>query len=69
MTTRCLRGDEAGTKGIHSWKLTWKPKKGPLKTTVPLKGDYMGFHASFQECIGIIWGVHVKMEKKMEIII
>ena len=23
---------------IHSRKLTWKPKKGPIKTTVPLKG-------------------------------
>ena len=32
---------------IHSRKLTWKPKKGPMKTTVLLKGYYMGFHVSF----------------------
>ena len=31
---------------IHSRKLTWKPKKGPIKTTVLLKGYYMGFHVS-----------------------
>ena len=31
---------------IPSRKLTWKPKKGPIKTTVPLKGGYMGFHVS-----------------------
>ena len=36
--------------GIHSQKLTWKPKKGPIKTTVPLKGAYMGFHVSLGEC-------------------
>ena len=35
---------------IHSRKLTWKPKKGPIKTTVLLKGDYMGFHVSLGEC-------------------
>ena len=35
---------------IHSRKLTWKPKKGPVKTTVPLKGGYMGFHVSLGEC-------------------
>ena len=35
---------------VHSRKLTWKPKKGPIKTTVPLKGDYMGFHVSLGEC-------------------
>ena len=35
---------------LHSWKLTWKPKKGPLKTTVPLKGEHMGFHVSLGEC-------------------
>ena len=39
-------------KHIHSRKLTWKPKKGPIKTTVLLKGDYMGFHVSLGECIG-----------------
>ena len=36
--------------GIHSRKLTWKPKKGPIKTTVLLKGDNMGFHVSLGEC-------------------
>ena len=35
---------------IHSRKLTWKPKKGSTKTTVCLKGDYMGFHVSLGEC-------------------
>ena len=34
---------------LQSRKLTWKPKKGPMKTTVPLKGDYMGFHVSLGE--------------------
>ena len=29
---------KAGATGLHSRKLTWKPKKGPLKTTVLLKG-------------------------------
>ena len=36
---------------LYSRKLTWKPKKGPIKTTVLLKGDYMGFHVSLGECI------------------
>ena len=35
---------------VHSWKLTWKPKRGPIKTTVPLKWSYMGFHVSLGEC-------------------
>ena len=35
---------------VHSRKLTWKPKKGPTKTTVLQKGDYMGFHVSLGEC-------------------
>ena len=26
---------------LHSRKPTWKPKKGPMKTTVLLKGDYV----------------------------
>ena len=26
---------------LHSRKLTWKPKKSPIKTTVLLKGDYI----------------------------
>ena len=32
---------------VHSRKLTRKPKKGPIKTTAPPKGGYMGFHVSF----------------------
>ena len=35
---------------LHSWKLTWKPKRGPVKTTVPLNWGYMGFHVSLGEC-------------------
>ena len=35
---------------LHSRKLTWKPKKGPIKTTALLKGDYMGFHVRLGEC-------------------
>ena len=34
----------------HSRKLTWKPKKGPTKTTVLLKGGYVSFHVSLGEC-------------------
>ena len=34
---------------LHSRKLTWKPKKGTVKTTVLLKRDYMGFHVSLGE--------------------
>ena len=30
--------------------LTWKPKKGPIKTTVPLKWGYRGFHVSLGDC-------------------
>ena len=37
---------------LHSRKLTWKPKKGPIKTTVLLKGYYMGFHVSLGVFIG-----------------
>ena len=33
-------------------QLTWKPQKGPIKTTVLLKGGYMGFHVSLGECKG-----------------
>ena len=36
---------------IYSQKLTWKPKKGPIKTTVPLKEGYMGFHVNLEECV------------------
>ena len=39
-----------GSTNLHSRKLTWKPEKGPIKTTVPLKGGYMGFHVSLGEC-------------------
>ena len=35
---------------LHSRKLTWKPKKGPIKTTVLLQEGYMGFHVSLGEC-------------------
>ena len=35
---------------IRSRKLTWNPKKGSIKTTVLLKGVYMGFHVSLGEC-------------------
>ena len=38
------------TGDLHSRKLTWKPKKGPIKTAVPLKGVYVGFHVSLGEC-------------------
>ena len=31
-------------------KLTWKPKKGPRETTVPLKKGYRGLHVSLGEC-------------------
>ena len=37
---------------LHSRKLTWEPKKSPIKTTVLLKGVYMGFYISVGECIG-----------------
>ena len=36
---------------LPSRKLTWKPKKGPIKTTVPLNRGYTGFHVSLGECI------------------
>ena len=31
-------------------KLTWKPKRVPIRTTVPLKEGYLGFHVSLGEC-------------------
>ena len=37
---------------VHYWKLTWKPKRGPIKTTVPLKWGYMGFHVSLESVEG-----------------
>ena len=42
---------------LHSRKLAWKPKKGPIKTTVPLKGGYMGFHVSLGECASCIFRI------------
>ena len=30
-------------------------RKGPIKTTVPLKGGYMGFHVSLGECTCLIF--------------
>ena len=36
-------------QGLHSRKLTWKPKRSPIKITVLLKGAYMGFHVSLGE--------------------
>ena len=35
---------------LHSRKLTWKPKRVPIRTTVPSKAGYMGFHVSLGEC-------------------
>ena len=32
-------------------------QKGPIKTTVPLKGDYMGFPVSLGECMADIYGM------------
>ena len=46
-----------GFRAIHARKLTWKPKKGPMKTTVLLNGDYMGFHVSLGECRALGLGV------------
>ena len=48
----CVVGLEFRLWGLHSRNLIWKPKKGPIKTTVLLKGHYMGFHVSFGECMG-----------------
>ena len=46
-----VEGGEFREIPLPSRKLTWKPKKGPIQTTVPLKGGYMGFHVSLGECI------------------
>ena len=35
---------------VHSRRITWQPKKGPTKTTVPLQGNSMGFHVDLGEC-------------------
>ena len=50
---RVTRHGLVGECGLHSRKLTWKPQKGPIKTTFLLKGDYMGFHVSLGECSGL----------------
>ena len=48
----CRRSATGGSQlgCLHSRKLAWKPKRGPIKTTVPLKWGYMGFHVSLGEC-------------------
>ena len=53
-----------GPKCIYSRKLTWKPKKGPIKTTVLLKGGYMGFHVSLGECISYCMATWTRLECK-----
>ena len=40
---------------LFSPEPTWNLKKGPLQTTVLLKGTHMGFYVSLGEC-GPIWG-------------
>ena len=38
-------------QGLHSWKLKWKPKRGPIKPTISKMGLY-GFPCfSFGECM------------------
>ena len=56
---------------LHSWKLTWKPKRGPIKTTVTLKWGYMGFHVSLGECrvqgLGLrAWGLQLYSKSGQE---
>ena len=55
------QGCRKGLQHLHSRKLTWKPKKGPIKTTVLLKGYCMGFHVSLGEEVyhahGIFYGM------------
>ena len=34
---------------VPSRKLTWKPKKGPIKIIALLKEGYMGFHVGLGE--------------------
>ena len=41
---------QPGSGEVPSRKLTWKPKRGPIKTTVLLKGGYRGFHVTLGEC-------------------
>ena len=53
---------------VLSRKLTWKPKKGPIKTTVSLQRGYMGFHVSLGECTPFkpTYPVGVQAEKLIE---
>ena len=54
VTYCCLReGGSFSSPYIPSRKLTWKPKKGSIKTIVLSKGGYMGFHVSLGECTPI----------------
>ena len=52
------------SRGLHSRKLTWKPKKSHVKTTVLLKGDYMGFHVSLGGCRGLDADEHGEVQGK-----
>ena len=46
----CIQGFRVGALTlIHTRKLTWKPKKWPIRTTVLLKEDNLGFHVSLGE--------------------
>ena len=33
-------------------------QKGPIKTTVLLKGGFMGFHVSLGQCMGVVRSFH-----------
>ena len=50
MLMQCRDVQCDGIPVLHSRKLTWKPKKGPIQTIVLLRGDYMGFHVSLGGC-------------------
>ena len=41
---------EGQLRAIDSRRLAWKPADGGIKSTVFVKGDYMGFHVSLGEC-------------------
>ena len=45
-------GKNAKCGGHWEYILSRKLKKGSIKTTVPLKRGYMGFHVSLGECSG-----------------
>ena len=40
--------------GVPLFREATISKKGPIKTSVLLKGAYMGFHVSLGECIAIL---------------